>query len=243
MHYQREYEYPLYKRSEAEKMQLVAKGAVFANRPADLLMAAEPKSQLARSGYETKFAKAGGVGTSDESRYCTDYYYPKELHGWEKPGCNCGGGGGSHGVGVLAADYCGGGGPIAYQPVLPLSVDSRLLAAAASSGPAYSSQQSVCGNSNAAAYSKATAAAAGDFPLWLKIYSKASVECDHKLHWDMFNVRDLCTFDNVLIKLYELELEEIILWYKCYKNALLREMDKRLLEANQQRQMILLYNS
>lgn len=216
MHYQREYDYPLYKRAEAEKMQLVPKG-MFGSRPN--VMLPEHKIQLARGSYDTKFAKAS---TSDETR-SPEYYYPKELHGWEK-NCNCG---------VLPTDFCN---PIEYQPMLPLSVDSRLFTSAASP---YSSQNSVCNNA-VATYSKSTT---GDFPLWLKIYSKAAAECDHKLHWDMFNIRDLCFFDNVLVRLYELELEEIILWYKCYKNALLREMDKRLLEANQQRQMILLYNS
>ena len=179
MHYQREYEYPLYKRTNSEEMQIIPKG-VFGNKQ--------------------------------------NYIFPQKL--------------------VRS--------PIEYHQSTPIEYNQpmythHLNIRAPYPNQQFSSQSNICaGSSNALSCSKTST---DDFPLWLKIYSRASIECDHKLHWDMFNVRDLYFFDNVLVKLYELDLEEIILWYKCYKNALLREMDKRLLKANQQRQMILFYNS
>lgn len=188
MHFQRDYEYPLYKRTNPEEMQIIPKGA-FGNRQnfvfPQKLVVSQP------TDYEHRLVRPM-LGESSRGAAANEYYYQKELQRMVHP-------------------------------------------------PPHSSQSNICIASNSGHSHSRTNT--DDFPLWLKIYSRASIECDHKLHWDMFNIRDLYFFDNVLVKLYELDLEEIILWFKCYKNALLREMDKRLLKANQQRQMILLYNS
>lgn len=223
MHFQRDYEYPLYKRTNPEEMQIVPKG-VFGNRQNFIFPQKLVVSQS--TDYEPpRMVKPNTLGESSRALPASEYYYQKELHGWDK-NCSCG---------ILTSEYRN---PVEYhQPVIPRSLNVRMTYP----NQQHSSQNNICtGATNGLQCSRTST---DDFPLWLKIYSRASIECDHKLHWDMFNIRDLYFFDNVLVKLYELDLEEIILWYKCYKNALLREMDKRLLKANQQRQMILLYNS
>lgn len=214
MHYQRNYnyEYPLYKRSSTEDMQVLPRGAF--GVPAGVYL--QPKYAPSPAEYELRASKTG-----EEAAGCSEFYYQKDLHDWEK-NCSCG---------ILTSEYRN---PVEFQiPILTRAVQMR-----AHQSP-YSSQSNIYPGPTPSTSRTNT----DDCPLWLKIYSRASNECDHKLHWDMFNIRDLFFFDNVLMRLYDRDLAELILWFNYYKNALLREIDKRLLEANQQRQKILMYNT
>lgn len=156
--------------------------------------------------------------------YCpeNEHYFQKEFHSWEQ-NCSCR---------ILPPDYPS---PVEYLPVMSHNDCIQMVY----TNP-HSSQNNIYSDMSPPYPPPSNI---DDFPVWLKIYSKASIECDHKLHWDMFNIRDLYFFDNILVKLYEHDIEDVILWYKSYKNALLREMDERLLQENRQRQRILLYNN
>lgn len=66
-----------------------------------------------------------------------------------------------------------------------------------------------------------------EIPEWLRVYSKAPPEHDHKLKWDLFQLNQMETFDAMLIRLYKEEIEKVVMKYEGYRAALNRELDKR----------------
>ncbi|KAK3092778.1 hypothetical protein FSP39_007127 [Pinctada imbricata] len=66
-----------------------------------------------------------------------------------------------------------------------------------------------------------------EIPKWLHVYSRASPEHDHKIKWDLFRVNDLEHFAAMLWRLYKEELEQIVMSYESYRQALLREKERR----------------
>lgn len=69
-----------------------------------------------------------------------------------------------------------------------------------------------------------------EIPDWLRVYSKAPPEHDHKLKWDLFQLNQMETFDAMLIRLYKEEIEKIVMRYEGYRSALVRELEKRKVE-------------
>ncbi|XP_052767358.1 scaffold protein salvador-like [Mya arenaria] len=67
-----------------------------------------------------------------------------------------------------------------------------------------------------------------EIPEWLKVYSKAPPEHDHKLKWDLFQLNQMETFEAMLNRLYKQELEKIVMSYEAYRAALNQEKSQRL---------------
>ncbi|XP_037087582.1 scaffold protein salvador-like [Pollicipes pollicipes] len=70
-----------------------------------------------------------------------------------------------------------------------------------------------------------------EIPHWLKVYSQASPEHDHKLEWDLFRLSELSCFDAMIMRLHKLELEAIVMKYEARRMELAREMEQRQLAA------------
>lgn len=73
-----------------------------------------------------------------------------------------------------------------------------------------------------------------EIPQWLYVYSKAPPEHDHKLRWELFRMPQLDFLQAMLNRLYKQELEESVMSYEVYRQALLREMERRLQEQQHQ---------
>ncbi|XP_033217300.1 protein salvador homolog 1 isoform X2 [Belonocnema kinseyi] len=71
-----------------------------------------------------------------------------------------------------------------------------------------------------------------EIPLWLRVYSKASVALDRKLRWELFRLPELDSYNAMLTRLYKKELENIVMRYEAYRSALLCEMERRLKDLN-----------
>ncbi|XP_071788210.1 protein salvador homolog 1-like [Asterias amurensis] len=78
-----------------------------------------------------------------------------------------------------------------------------------------------------------------EIPKWLDVYYKASPEHDHKLKWDLFRLQELDAFQAMLSRLYKKDLEDVVMDYEAYRQALLREMERRLMYSNQMQQQAL----
>ncbi|CAL1277044.1 unnamed protein product [Larinioides sclopetarius] len=72
-----------------------------------------------------------------------------------------------------------------------------------------------------------------EIPHWLYVYSKAPVELDHKLKWELFKLPELDCFQAMLNRLYRQELESIVMGYEAYRLALLKEMERCLQEKEE----------
>lgn len=72
-----------------------------------------------------------------------------------------------------------------------------------------------------------------EIPHWLYVYSKAPLELDHKLKWELFRLPELDCFQAMLNRLYRQELEGIVMSYEGYRLALLREMERCLMETEE----------
>lgn len=72
-----------------------------------------------------------------------------------------------------------------------------------------------------------------EIPHWLYVYSKAPLELDHKLKWELFRLPELDCFQAMLNRLYRQELEGIVMSYEAYRLALLREMERCLMETEE----------
>ncbi|RWS05611.1 protein salvador 1-like isoform X3 [Dinothrombium tinctorium] len=66
-----------------------------------------------------------------------------------------------------------------------------------------------------------------EIPHWLSVYSRAPVELDHKLKWELFRLAELECFQAMLNRLHRQQLEEIVMSFEAYRNALQREMEQR----------------
>lgn len=66
-----------------------------------------------------------------------------------------------------------------------------------------------------------------EIPDWLRVYSKAPPEHDHKLKWDLFQLNQMETFDAMLVRLHREEIEKIVMKYEAYRTSLNREIEKR----------------
>ncbi|XP_053374530.1 bromodomain-containing protein DDB_G0280777-like [Mercenaria mercenaria] len=66
-----------------------------------------------------------------------------------------------------------------------------------------------------------------EIPEWLRVYSKAPPEHDHKLKWDLFQLNQMETFDAMLNRLCKQELEKIVMSYERYRTGLNRELERR----------------
>lgn len=73
-----------------------------------------------------------------------------------------------------------------------------------------------------------------EIPEWLRVYSKAPPEHDHKLKWDLFQLNQMETFDAMLNRLYKKELEEIVMSYEKYRTSLNRELERRRQEMSKE---------
>lgn len=79
-----------------------------------------------------------------------------------------------------------------------------------------------------------------EIPHWLYVYSKAPLELDHKLKWELFRLPELDCFQAMLNRLYRQELESIVMGYEAYRLALLREMERCLKEKDERKPQKLL---
>lgn len=66
-----------------------------------------------------------------------------------------------------------------------------------------------------------------EIPRWLLIYSRASLEFDGQLKWELFRLPELECFQAMLNRLYRQELEELVLSYEAYRTCLQREIENR----------------
>ncbi|XP_058789942.1 scaffold protein salvador [Phymastichus coffea] len=73
-----------------------------------------------------------------------------------------------------------------------------------------------------------------EIPHWLYVYSRASVDLDRKLRWELFRLPELECFNAMLIRLFTQEVREIVMRYEKYRNALRYEIEKRAKEANEE---------
>uniref|UniRef100_A0A1B0CY60 Protein salvador log 1 n=1 Tax=Lutzomyia longipalpis TaxID=7200 RepID=A0A1B0CY60_LUTLO len=67
-----------------------------------------------------------------------------------------------------------------------------------------------------------------EIPPWLMVYMRADPATDHKLKWDMFPLNKLECFDGMLNRLYKQELQNIVVRYEKYRQALDMEINRRL---------------
>ncbi|XP_070576882.1 protein salvador homolog 1-like isoform X2 [Ptychodera flava] len=77
-----------------------------------------------------------------------------------------------------------------------------------------------------------------EIPHWLKVYAKAPFEHDHKLVWELFRLPQLDCFQSMMTRLYKEEVESVVMGYEAYRLALLKEMEKRLRQKQQQEQAL-----
>ncbi|GAB0088270.1 Scaffold protein salvador [Sergentomyia squamirostris] len=68
-----------------------------------------------------------------------------------------------------------------------------------------------------------------EIPSWLMVYMRADPATDHKLKWDMFPLNKLECFDGMLNRLYKQELQNIVVRYEKYRQALDIEINRRIL--------------
>ncbi|XP_008211319.1 protein salvador homolog 1 isoform X2 [Nasonia vitripennis] len=73
-----------------------------------------------------------------------------------------------------------------------------------------------------------------EIPRWLYVYSRASVDLDRKLIWEMFRLPELECFNAMLIRLFTQEVREIVMRYEKYRNALRYEIEQRSKEMNEE---------
>lgn len=56
-----------------------------------------------------------------------------------------------------------------------------------------------------------------EIPHWLYVYSRASVDLDRKLRWELFRLPELDCFNAMLIRLFTQEVREIVMRYEKYR--------------------------
>ena len=78
-----------------------------------------------------------------------------------------------------------------------------------------------------------------EIPKWLDVYYKASSEHDHKLKWELFRLPELDAFQAMLTRLYKEDLRSVVMDYEAYRQALLREIERRHRQAQLHIQVIL----
>ncbi|XP_067942152.1 scaffold protein salvador-like [Watersipora subatra] len=66
-----------------------------------------------------------------------------------------------------------------------------------------------------------------DIPDWLWVFFKAPLEHDHKLKWDLFGLGELETFNRQMMRVYKKELEDLVMGYEAYIQAIYRQMEQR----------------
>ncbi|KAJ8673184.1 hypothetical protein QAD02_004446 [Eretmocerus hayati] len=71
-----------------------------------------------------------------------------------------------------------------------------------------------------------------EIPHWLYVYSRASVDLDRKLRWELFRLPELDCFNAMLIRLFTQEVREIVMRYEKYRNALRYEIERRAKELD-----------
>ncbi|XP_015781830.1 membrane-associated guanylate kinase, WW and PDZ domain-containing protein 1 [Tetranychus urticae] len=66
-----------------------------------------------------------------------------------------------------------------------------------------------------------------EIPKWLFFYSRAPLELDHLLEFELFNLQELQGFEAMINLLYRQELEEIVMAFEAYRRKLQREIENR----------------
>ncbi|KAG5672876.1 hypothetical protein PVAND_002964 [Polypedilum vanderplanki] len=66
-----------------------------------------------------------------------------------------------------------------------------------------------------------------EVPHWLKVYCASSHEKDHIIKWNMFQVNQLMTINEMITKLFKEELHNIVLKFESMRIAISFEMEKR----------------
>jgi scaffold protein salvador len=56
-----------------------------------------------------------------------------------------------------------------------------------------------------------------EVPHWLKVYTKSSSEKDHIIKWNMFQVNQLMTINEMITKLFKEELHNIVLKFESMR--------------------------
>ncbi|XP_031567934.1 uncharacterized protein LOC116302713 [Actinia tenebrosa] len=67
----------------------------------------------------------------------------------------------------------------------------------------------------------------GEIPQWLMTYAQASPEYDCFLKWELFRYSELDCWQTMLKRLYKKEVEQIVMRYEEYSQALQREIERR----------------
>uniref|UniRef100_A0A0P4WIW4 Uncharacterized protein n=2 Tax=Scylla olivacea TaxID=85551 RepID=A0A0P4WIW4_SCYOL len=71
-----------------------------------------------------------------------------------------------------------------------------------------------------------------EIPYWLRVYSQASPDHDHKLRWELFRLPELDCYQAMLNRLFKHELHGIVMSYEMYRIALTREIERRMQQMN-----------
>ncbi|KAL7301439.1 scaffold protein salvador [Trichogramma pretiosum] len=71
-----------------------------------------------------------------------------------------------------------------------------------------------------------------EIPNWIYVYSRASVELDAKLKWELFRLPELDCFNAMLVRLFTQEVREVVMKYEKYRNALRYEIEQRTRESD-----------
>ncbi|CAL4165309.1 unnamed protein product, partial [Meganyctiphanes norvegica] len=71
-----------------------------------------------------------------------------------------------------------------------------------------------------------------EIPYWLRVYSQASPDHDHKLRWELFRLPELDSYQAMLNKLFKHELHGIVMSYEMYRLHLTRELERRVQQLN-----------
>lgn len=71
-----------------------------------------------------------------------------------------------------------------------------------------------------------------EIPYWLRVYSQASPDHDHKLRWELFRLPELDSYQAMLNKLFKHELHGIVMSYEMYRLHLTRELERRVQQMN-----------
>ncbi|KAK3731864.1 hypothetical protein QZH41_008329 [Actinostola sp. cb2023] len=66
-----------------------------------------------------------------------------------------------------------------------------------------------------------------EIPTWLMIYAQASPEYDGFLKWELFRYSELDCWQTIMKRLYKKEVEQIVMRYEEYHQALQREIERR----------------
>lgn len=69
-----------------------------------------------------------------------------------------------------------------------------------------------------------------EIPYWLRVYSLADPNLDHKLEWQMFRLPELDCYQAMLNRLFKQELHNVVMNYEMYRIALMRELESRTME-------------